>query len=233
MITLGIDLSSMPEDTATCRIRWEADRALAEPPQLGCTDEQLDALIQTADAIGIDAPFGWPAEFAAAVNEWKSPVWNAEIRDSLRFRQTDLWIHDQFNLAPLSVSSDRIALPAMRAMALLRRHGVHDRSGDGRFYEVYPAGSLKVGGMPNKGYKKPKDRHRRDAILKALRQAMPWLIAPDDCAASADGLDALVAALTARAAAQNLTHCPPSDQAEMARREGWIHLPSQFPSPGG
>jgi len=42
----------------------------------------------------------------------------------------------------LSVSTDRIALPAMRAMALLHRHGEADKSGDGKFFQVYPAGSL-------------------------------------------------------------------------------------------
>jgi hypothetical protein len=233
MITLGIDLSSMPKGTAACRINWLAGRATAEPPRLGCTDIELDALIGEADAVGIDAPFGWPAEFVAAVSEWKSEVWNEKVRDPLRFRVTDLWIIDNFGLAPLSVSTDRIALPAMRAMALLLRHGVTDRSGDGKFFEVYPAGSLAMWELPKQGYKKADNVEERGIILKGLCNRMPWLDASDDCADSADALDSLVASLTARAAVQSLTHFPPSHYVDLARREGWIHLPTQPPHPDG
>jgi|GEM_PF-5612310 len=56
---------------------------------------------------------------------------------------------------------------------------------------------------------------------------MPWLIAPDACAAG----DALVTSLTSRAAMQKRTLRPTADQAAVARQEGWIHLPSALPTP--
>lgn len=231
MTTLGIDLSSMPEGTAACCIEWKSGRAVASSPHMACTDEQLDQLIRHANVIGIDAPFGWPTEFVAAVRQWTSPAWNEEIRDRLRFRETDRWVKDRFKLAPLSVSSDRIALPAMRAMALLQRHGVTDRSGDGRFFEVYPAGSLSQWGLQSEGYKKQKEGHRaRRDILAALRAKLPWLEVPELTAATADGLDSLIAALTVRCAAQAATFLPEPAQRELARREGWIHLPTGFPT---
>jgi len=120
----------------------------------------------------------------------------------------------------------------MRTFALLVRHGVTDRSGNEKFYEVYPAGSLSRWSLTNRGYKKNTDDHEqaRKSILDRLRKAMPWLVVPEACAATGDGLDALIASLTARAAMQGRTLRPTPEQAPYARREGWIHLPTDFPS---
>jgi predicted nuclease with RNAse H fold len=235
MKTLGIDLSSMPPGTAACLITWEKGRAVAGPAKLGCDDGQLDALIKEADVIGIDAPLGWPAPFVAAVGEWTLTEWNEVIRDGLSLRETDRQVRRQSCVRPLSVSADRIALPAMRAMALLKRHGVIDRSGDGRFFEVYPAGSLAIWKLtPKESYKKNtvESRAARRDILRALRRQLPWLEVPDSYADDADGLDSLIASLTTRTAAQGLTQRPESGtQANLARQEGWIHLPSGWPTP--
>ena len=234
MLTLGIDLASMPKDTAACLVRWECGRAVAEAPQLGCTDADLDALIREADAIGIDAPFGWPDAFRAAVDAWTATTWtdNAELRECLRLRLTDRHVHKQLGLIPLSVSTDRISLPAMRAMALLHRHGVTDRGGDGRFFEVYPAGSLKFWKLPHHGYKGPgkPERAQRTATLSRLRAALPWLEIPANCAGTDHGLDALLAALTTRCCATGRSKLPVPAERPIAAREGWIHIPTAWPA---
>lgn len=230
MKTLGIDLSSMPGGTSACLITWENQRAVAAAPESGCNDDELDKLINGADVIGIDAPFGWPLEFVRAVADWPYKEWNNEIRDRLRLRETDRFVHEQTGLYPLSVSSDRIALPAMRAMALLKRHGVTDRSGNSKFFEVYPAGSLAAWELPNSGYKDPeKGRQARRGILTKLRKAMPWLDIPDAYRENADDLDSLIASLTARAAATGLTHLPNANALPAARQEGWIHITREWP----
>lgn len=231
MITLGIDLSSMPRGTAACAIHWDEARAVAQASELGCNDEKLFALISKADVIGIDAPFGWPEEFVAAVANWTAVAWSEEGRDRLQFRETDREVRKQIKRWPLSVSTDRIALPAMRAMALLQRHGVTDRSGDGRFFEVYPAGSLFCWELRCRGYKKVDAEclDFRNEILRNLRQKLPWLSVPDSYVESSDALDALVASLTARAAAQGRTIKPKPEQMKAAQREGWIHLPADLP----
>lgn len=235
MLTLGIDLASMPKFTATCLVRWEHDRAIAEPPRLGHTDADLDELIAQADVIGIDAPLGWPEAFREAVADWTATAWTDDrvLREHLRLRLTDRLLHERLGLVPLSVSTDRIALPAMRAMALLRRHGVTDRSGDGRFFEVYPAGSLKAWGLPHRGYKGADSTEQtfRSTILDQLLTALPWLeVSPTSCTTD-HGLDALIAALTARCCATNRTAKPTSIEHALAAREGWIHLPMEFPAP--
>jgi hypothetical protein len=118
-------------------------------------------------------------------------------------------------------------------MALLIRHRVSDRSGDGRFFEVYPSGSLRLWQLPHRGYKQdtPDCRLARQTVLDGLRRAMPWLVVPDDYLSSADSLDSLIASLTARSAGQGMTLRPAVHQMEAARHEGWIHLPTGFPGP--
>ncbi len=233
MITLGIDLSSQPKGTAACQITWPSKGpAQVSEPFVSCDDLRLDELIQQSQVIGIDAPLGWPQAFTAAVRGWEYDQWTNELRDELRFRETDRAVSRFFTsldvtLSPLSVSTDRISLPAMRAMALLKRHRVTDKSGDGRFYEVYPAGSLKCWGLLRKGYKGGKAdalKHRQE-LLANLRQKLPVITISDDYAKSDHAFDALIAAFTARAAAVGRTRGPDHPQQGAASVEGWIHLP--------
>jgi Protein of unknown function (DUF429) len=105
--------------------------------------------------------FGWPAEFVAAVGAWNFTSWSTELRERLCFRETDRVVHETVGRWPLSVSADRIALSAMRTFALLVRYGVSDRSGDKKFCEVYPAGSLSQWGLTSRGYKKNTPDHKQ------------------------------------------------------------------------
>jgi hypothetical protein len=45
MVTLGIDLSSMPEGTAACRIDWLKNRAVARLPVILATSRILDVAL--------------------------------------------------------------------------------------------------------------------------------------------------------------------------------------------
>ena len=135
---------------------------------------------------------------------------------------------------PLSVSSDLIAVPAMRAVRLLAEVAAAgeaiDRSGSGRFVEVYPAAALHVWGFPSRGYKRTKGAEVRARLVSDLAQrTADWLTLSEQdwarCTASDDMLDALVAALVARAASKGRCKpIPPSDR-ELAKEEGWIALP--------
>lgn len=233
MKTLGIDLSSMPKNTAACLLGWTKGVAKVISLNRKCDDDHLDKLIKEADVIGIDAPFGWPNDFRDAVSEWNRDTWNEKVRDGLAYRQTDRACKDCMGRSPLSVSTDRIALPAMRAMALLRRHRVSDKSGDGRFYEVYPAASLRAWGLQDTGYKQgEKAPLVRRKILRKLRKQMAWLDFGGMNFASDDEIDALIAAITAWCAANGHTTKPAEDEMKRARIEGWIHIPSILPKPG-
>lgn len=234
--TLGIDLSSAKEGTAACVIEWKNTRAVAREAVRGCGDDDLQKLIdyvlRNKGVVGIDAPFGWPRAFVEAITDWKKKVWSKDVRKRLQFRETDRFVTEKLAIWPLSVSTERIALPAMRANALLLRYGMKDRSGGPRFYEVYPAASLKSWGLPHNGYERVDSecKRLRRKILNGLRKRLPWLEVDDDYATDSDSLDALIASLTVRAAAQGLTIKPTRARLAVARVEGWLHLPEGFPS---
>ena len=235
MVTLGVDLASQPERTGTCLIRWDRGSARVETLSLGATDAELHELFGRADKIGIDAPFGWPAPFTRAVAVYSAEtVWPSTDVPRLRFRRTDEVAREKLGRWPLSVSTDLIAVTAMRAVRLLAETAATgqaiDRSGGGRFVEVYPAAALHVWGFPSRGYKRAKGAAVRARLVSDLaEQTTDWLTLSEEdwarCTASDDMLDALVAALVARAAATG--HCEPipTGDHELAKEEGWIALP--------
>jgi predicted nuclease with RNAse H fold len=242
MRSLGIDLAAEPPDTAACEITWLADSARGRLYTDRLDDDRLLALIESADKVGIDCPFGWPQPFVDAVASHANAAgWpgrgqlGMSHRRSLRYRLTDEVVHQQVGIWPLSVSTDRIGVTAMRCAALLDAlaaagHPV-DRVGGGRVVEVYPAAALKHWGLPHNRYKKKEGAIVRGQALDKLLVTLSALILDEDaldrCRHSDDAFDALVCALVARAAALGLTTLPgPGNQTERARVEGWIHLPT-------
>ena len=133
---------------------------------------------------------------------------------------------------PLSVSTDRISLAAMRIAALLSR--LPERTaldGSGVVVEVYPAAALDRWGLPSRRYKRRENSEaRRVLVERFLAETRQWLSVGETdanlCLSSDDSLDALMAALVARAAAVGLVEpIQPEDRASAAR-EGWIAVPS-------
>ena len=249
MRTLGVDLSASPKKTAACAIEWSGGGVEVERPVLGLEDRPLLDLVQRADWVGIDAPFGWPSEFIAAITMWTEqgswPITGRESRENLRFRATDRFVQATARL-PLSVSSDRIAVTAMRCASLLsqlselRGSGRIDLSGRDRLVEVYPGAALPQWSdeaadlrLDPTGYKGSgaEAAAKREALVDSLTRAAPWLeLDADtraDCVASDDALDALLASLIARSAALELTLPPAEELRGYAKYEGWIHLPEK------
>jgi predicted nuclease with RNAse H fold len=125
---------------------------------------------------------------------------------------------------------------AMRCALLLTRlasSGVAvDRAGRGLVVEVYPAAALRAWGFEPRRYKDAGGREAREAVLSDLvERSAPWLELPDECVAmcalSDHALDAVVCALVARACAIGVSGDVPEDLLGSARREGWIHVPSE------
>ncbi len=235
MITLGIDLAAEPKATGGCSVEWREGRAFVRWVETFLHDDEILKRAGMADAVGIDAPFGWPRSFVEAITahdagrRWPVDAWEKGSRRRLRLRATDEWIRNVTGITPLSVSSDMIAIPAMRCASLLDRLGVRDRSGDDRVFEVYPAAALWRWGLPHRGYKNRADASALPGLLAGLKERAPWLrISPLDertCASRHDAFDALVASLVARAATKGLTRRPTVDELAAARVEGWIALP--------
>ncbi len=235
MITLGVDLAASPKRTASCKVKWEIGRALALEHASGEEDDALLRHISEVDYVGIDVPLGWPDEFVEAVVAHKNHApWPGKEISRLCLRETDRFVKAKTGLRPLSVSADRIAVPAMRAAKLLSRlakRGVSvDRRGVDKLVEVYPAAALKVWGFRHSRYKGRKWYENRQALFAAIEsQTGKWLHIQDDvreaCKANDDVLDALIAALVARGASRSLCESIPEGTEQRAGQEGWIALP--------
>ena len=220
MVTDGIDLAALPKRTAVCWMQWGEGRAEVVRLEVGADDDALIAAIREADKVGIDVPFGWPVEFVRAVAAYnETGVWPETAANpttspkQLQFRETDRFVRQHTGWWPLSVSSDRLAIPTMRAAALFSRLAAAGqpvaRDGSGKIVEVYPAAALHMWEFNPRRYKRKKNRDTRCTLLGTLTEATtPWLSWDAQwlaiCENSDDALDAMVAALVARAAWRQL-----------------------------
>ena len=235
--TAGVDLAAEPRGTALAVIEWSESAARIVQLELGAPDEPIVAAALSVDKIGIDCALGWPQEFVefmashANVAETSTPVdGGMEWRRRLAYRETDRNVREQTGRWPLSVSTDRLGLTAMRCAGLLSRMNSAgldvDRSGSGTMVEVYPGASLRQWGFDTTGYRVSLDARPR--LVALLRERAAWLEIggfAELMMKSADALDAVVAALAARASAVGICPPPPPEHALLARTEGWIALP--------
>jgi predicted nuclease with RNAse H fold len=245
VMTIGVDLSAQPKETAACTLTWADATCNIEQLVIGLDDDAIIDLVEVKrpTKIGIDAPFGWPVPFVQALSlytetgEWPE---SGDNRRRLRLRSTDIATIDETGgPPPLSVSSDRIAVCAMRCAELLGRlAGTKeiDRTGVGTVVEVYPAAALRQWGCEASGYKggKPEQQRARESLTQAIASAtVRWLKLDDEhrqlLTANDHLLDALVAALVARATELALSIPIPEAMRGVAAREGWIHLPLRQP----
>lgn len=240
----GVDLAADPARTGIAVIREDHDRVVVERVELGAADDAVLAVVRDVHRAGIDVPFGWPAPFVAYICAQATgqvpapPATDPAWRRSMAQRTTDLHVRTRTGLIPLSVSTDRIAYPALRWAALESRlldGGLHvPRDGSGRSCEVYPAAALARWGFPHRGYKGSKNAAHRHHLVTRLVAQLPWLEWSGHesmCRADDNVLDAVVAALVAREV--DLGSCEPSppELASVVAREGWVWLPASTPTP--
>ena len=241
MLTVGVDLAAGAKGTAVALVEWDAGHATVTSVRRGADDEVILEAMGRADKVGIDCPLGWPDDFVAFISSHHQhgavPVppgypgggWKRR----LTMRLTDQIIHAETGLTPLSVSADLIGHVALRCACLLaeagRRGQVIDRAGEGAVTEVYPAASLRVWGLAHGGYKQRGSGQALGDLVDQVINDAPWLrlgAAESTCRDSHDAFDAVIAALTARAAAQGLTRRPQTPaEAAAASTEGWTAFP--------
>jgi hypothetical protein len=248
MLTLGIDLSSQPVKSAACLIEWRRNEAEVLTLKSPLADDEVLELVRDLhrtgdnpiDAIGIDAPFGWPQSFVEIIGrrptgERNLPAWSANLARTVFFRLTDRRVREALGIVPLAVAADKIAFPALRCTGLLDDLGITDRSGTNGVFEVYPAAALKAWGLPFKSYKGKEPRNRRNLseLFKLVCTQCPWLNFSAEaqrlwCAQSDDVFDALIASFVTRAAATGRTERPrDARELALARVEGWIAIPNK------
>jgi len=237
VITAGIDLAAEPKGTALALIDWSDRSGKLVDLKVGVADSVIVEDVSNAGKIGIDCALGWPMEFVDFVSNHNDP--NAKShqveggmdwRRRLSYRETDRAVRAKTGRWPLSVSTDRLGLTAMRCAGLLGRlekTGIQiDRSGAGVVAEVYPGATLRVWGFDTTGYRKSVDERKR--LLNQILEQANWLDTSSFASLmleSCDAFDAVIAALASRAAFLGLSEPPTQSQMSQARIEGWIALP--------
>lgn len=241
MLTVGVDLAAGAKGTAIAVVEWDAGQATVISVRRGADDGVILDALGKADKAGIDCPLGWPDDFVAFISSHhqhdRLPIPASYPADGwkrrLTMRLSDQVVQAETGLTPLSVSADLIGHVALRCACLLAEAGrcglVIDRSGDGVVAEVYPAASLRAWGLAHAGYKQRGNREPLDDLVDKLKSYAPWLHlgeAEGICRESHDAFDAVIAALTARAAAQGLTRRPRTEvEVAAASTEGWVAFP--------
>jgi predicted nuclease with RNAse H fold len=236
--TVGVDLATQPSNTALAALDWTAGTATLTSLILPASDAAIVDAVLAADWAGIDAPLGWPEAFHAFLTAHRdgslTPITADpdDWRRDLSFRATDRAVLATTGQRPLSVAANYLGLTAMRAASLMAdlaaRGMAVDRDGRGPLLEVYPAAALRVWDLPRARYK---DGHPAalGALVDALLDAAPWLdLGPHEarCRVNDDALDAVLASLVTRARALGHWQPPPDTARDLARREGWIVIPT-------
>lgn len=231
MLIAGLDLAAEPKGTALAIIEWQPNKARLDSLTLGVTDEEIIEATASVAKLGIDCALGWPVEFIDFLNKQSATDGGIESRRRLAYRETDRHVREVTGRWPLSVSTDRLGMTAIRCAGLLSKiaaSGVAiERSGSGKIVEVYPGASLGLWGFNRARYRSDDAIRRR--VLDELKTQAPWLELGEFeslMIASCDAFDAVVAALAARAAYLGHYEGPNESQLSKASREGWVALPT-------
>jgi predicted nuclease with RNAse H fold len=235
----GVDLAAEPKGTAVATIDWSAERAELVSLQLGVDDQQIMDECATSVKVGIDCALGWPVDFIDFLNHHSNLValdsapafdGGSDLRRNLAHRETDRHVREVTGRWPLSVSTDRLGMTAIRCAGLLSKWQAAgtpiDRTGLGKIVEIYPGASLGLWGFDRAGYRTSAGIRAR--LIVELQTQAPWLslgaheqLMIDSC----DAFDAVIAALAARSAQLSRYEAPSEGQLERAKVEGWVALP--------
>ena len=227
---VGVDLAAQPEKTSMCLLDWRRRPQVVDIIR-PATDDAIVTAALDAMGVGIDCPFGWPTPFVEKVRRWHEGHGaandGATSRD-LRLRTTDQWIRAHVPRDPLSVSTDRLGIVALRGIGILEKllGPTGDRSGRRGIYEAYPGGTLAVWGLPSTGYKGKDGGEKRAEIVESLREVIDFGSFEEAAVGSDDDLDAILTAVVAGLGRARVTTRPPAEHRRVAAIEGWIHVPT-------
>ena len=112
MLTIGVDLAAEPDRTAVALVEWRPERAEVRDVIWGTDDATILAAMKEAGKAGVDCPLGWPEAFVAFVVAHQAGaapipqrIADRGWRRPLTMRLTDLVVHEETRLTPLSVSA--------------------------------------------------------------------------------------------------------------------------------
>ena len=236
MLIAGIDLAAEPLGTAVSVIDWHSNKAKLVSLSVNVRDEEIVEIVKDSQKIGIDCAFGWPTAFASFIDKHNNLEGEAfdggmSSRRELAYRETDRATREIIGRWPLSVSTDRLGLTAMRCAGLLNKLKASGRSinraGTEDVVEIYPGAALRIWNLETKDYRK--SEQARQLLLESICSRASWLDLGDykaQLVQSCDAFDSLIAALTTRVVVIGGSTKPAENQLKIAEIEGWIYLPT-------
>lgn len=242
---IGVDCATKAERVGLARGVWDRDDLrLVEAVSGEAADPTMLVATWVQEApyralLCLDAPLGWPRDLGSALVEHQAGGALAPPADALFRRYTDTCCQHRIGQRPMDVGADRIARTAHAALALLQ--GVRRCTGlpiplawnpdhllRASAIETYPSATLKVRGLPNRGYKGGmQGRAAREALLEALEGAWRLELDAEALLGNADVFDAVLCVLTGGDFLGGRCCPPPPGEIETARREGWIWVLDQ------
>jgi predicted nuclease with RNAse H fold len=233
----GLDLAAEPKGSALTILHWSGYKAKVLEIAESVSDEQILRAATSVEKLGIDCALGWPIEFSEFIRSHSDITQlqdafdgNIDWRRRLAYRETDRQVRQATGHWPLSVSTDRLSMTALRCAGLMSQlrsvgHNV-DRAGFGKIVEIYPAASMRIWGLQFAGYRNSSGA--RQVLIKDLLASTPWLELSgyeDLMIQSCDAFDSVIAAMATMSVCLGKSTNPSDEDLSTAQIEGWIHLP--------
>lgn len=238
MLVLGIDAAVSAGNVGVAVARWDGRSCVVHEVFAGAgsgrifegfVDRVLPLVAEEEHGLlALDAPLGWPRGLESiATADAGASVSPLLVRADPFLRRTDRIVHQSTGKLPLAVGADRIARTAAATLACLGE--LRMRSGRDLplawspvvagwgVVEVYPAATCTAHGV----LLRPRDG--AEAAIRAFVQRELAFAGPDMLhGANRHVLDACACVVAARDFLAGRALAPSPDDAELARREGWI-----------
>jgi predicted RNase H-like nuclease len=182
--------------------------------------------------IAIDAPLGWPVSLGNKLLDHTAGGCIDEESNNMFRRMTDRFVKEKIGKQSLDVGADRIARTAHSALKILGELRVltdqrlnlcwdPEEEHKSSVIEVYPAATMEIYNILNKGYKDKNKISEREQILNDLKRCIEIDDSLDELLISnADILDSAICILAATDFLNKDVFMPVNE--ELAKKEGWI-----------
>lgn len=243
---VGIDCATDPRNVGYAFGRFFGGCTVVEHVAVGTADlSPVRAITDWLDScsgptlIALDAPLGWPAPLAEALQNHEAGQPLPTEANRLFRRETDRVIRERTGKQSLDVGADRIARTAHAGLKLLGelRSDLSDSiplastvPTTGRHaIEVYPAATLAAHRIDARGYKAASGKKQREQIFWEVEKRITVRAMIPDLDRGSDGIDAVLCVLAAHDFLLGTAIAP--DEETPYRTEGWIWVrdPAGFP----
>ncbi|MFC3282326.1 DUF429 domain-containing protein [Litchfieldella rifensis] len=241
---IGVDCATAPNNVGLALGSYSDGRTVVEAACLGTPTALPEDIVtewvrrdqDNPTLIALDAPLGWPAPLADALQCHRAGQNISTPAHDLFRRRTDRKVRETIGKQSLDVGADRIARTAYAALKLLEnlRQRLNetiplawDRDISGlKAIEVYPAATLAAHGIDATGYRAKNGRSERERVIAKVSLIMDIDTDIPALDTRSDGLDAVICLLALHDFLSHSVLLPPEEA--LVEREGWIWVRDPF-----